>query len=236
VSEESSTGAPGTVPVLSPEATIRARPPWRRRGPVIAGLSAVILAVAAGIVLAVRPSAPEITYTGMPAPCRILTTASLARYLPDATGKGQRESVRGAQVDMCTWDSETVGQSRLLSATVVLYESSAWLSDARWEYSSFISDESGIMGKGDTVSIRRIADLGNQAVSMVVTGHNQRPDEILLLPQVGVVVQAGNVDVWLNYSAGAVGTPAQETPPPPIAEQVAATIALARDVLTTLAR
>ena len=106
VSEESSTGAPGTVPVLSPEATIRARPPWRRRGPVIAGLGVVILAVAAGIVLAVRPSAPEITYTGMPAPCRILTTPSLARYLPDATGKGQRESVRGAQVDM--WSSRQV--------------------------------------------------------------------------------------------------------------------------------
>jgi len=202
---------------------------------VIAGIGAVILAVAAGIVLAVRPSAQEITYTGMPAPCRILTTPSLARYLPDATGKGQRESVRGAQVDMCTWDSEAGGQSRLLSATVVLYKSSAWLNDARWEYSSFISDESGIMGKGDTVSTRRIADLGNQAVSMVVTGHNQRPDEILL-PQVGVVVQAGNADVWLNYSTGAVGTPAQETPPPAIAEQVAATIALARDALATLAR
>ena len=41
---------------------------------------------------------------------------------------------------------------------------------------------------------------------MVVTGHNQSPGEILL-PQVGVVVQAGNADVWLNYSAGAVGTP-----------------------------
>jgi hypothetical protein len=99
VSEESSTGAPGTVPVLSPEASTRTRPPWRRRGPVIAGLAAVILAAAAGIVLAVR-----------------------------------------------------------------------------------------------------------------------------------------NADVWLNYSTGAVGTPAQETPPPPIAEQVAATIALARDVLATLAR
>jgi hypothetical protein len=76
---------------------------------------------------------------------------------------------------------------------------------------------------------------GDQAVSMVVTGHNQSPGEILL-PQVGVVVQEGNADVWLNYSAGAVGTPSQQTPPPPIAEQVAATIAMARDVLAALAR
>lgn len=235
MSEQSSTGAPGTVPVLSPEAAVRARPPWRRRGPVIASLATVILAAAVVIVLAVRPSAQEITYAGLPAPCQILTKASLARYLPDATGRAQGESVRGARVDMCTWDSNTGGQSRLLSATVVLYQSSAWLNDARREYSSFISDESGIMGKAGTVSTRRIADLGNQAVSMVVTGHHPSPGETLL-PQVGVVVQAGNADIWLNYSAGPVGTPAQETPPPPIAEQVAATIALARDVLAILAR
>jgi hypothetical protein len=48
--------------------------------------------------------------------------------------------------------------------------------------------------------------------------------------------QAGNADIWLNYSAGAVGTFPELTPPPPIAEQVAATIAMARDVLAVLAR
>jgi ATP:corrinoid adenosyltransferase len=202
---------------------------------VIAGLAAVILAVAAVIVLAVRPSAQEITYTGMPAPCQILTTASLARYLPDATGKAQGESVRGARVDMCTWDSEAGGQNRLLSATVVIYESSASLSDAQSEYQTFISDESGIMGKGDTVTTRRVADLGNQAVSVVVTGHNPSPGEILV-PQVGLVVQAGNAVIWLNYATASVGTPAQLTPPPPIAEQVAATIAMARHVLAALTR
>ena len=232
-------GAPGTAPVgepvLSPEPAVRRRPPWRRRGPLIAGLAAVTLAVAAVIVLVARPSAQEIRYAGLPTPCDALTPARVARYLPGATGKAQGGSASGvSRVGACTWDSETGGQSRLLSATVVVFESSARVSDAQAEYKTLISQESEIMGKGDTVSTRRVPDLGNQAVSMVVTGHDQSPGEILL-PQVGVIVQAGNADIWLNYSAGAVGTPSQETPPPPVAEQVATTIALARDVLATLA-
>jgi hypothetical protein len=51
-----------------------------------------------------------------------------------------------------------------------------------------------------------------------------------------LVVQAGNAVIWLNYATASVGTPAQLTPPPPIAEQVAATIAMARHVLAALTR
>lgn len=199
-----------------------------------------VAVIAAVVFAAVLPSslssAQEIKYTGMPAPCEVLTAASLARYLPDATGKAQSGSVGTvSRVGTCNWDSETGGQSRGLSASVVVYESSTWLRDAQWEYQTFVSDESGIMGKGATVSIRPVAGLGNQAVSIVVIGHNPSPGEILA-PQVGVVVQAGNADIWLNFSAAAVGATTQLTPPPPIAEQVAGTVAMARDVLASLAR
>jgi hypothetical protein len=92
VSEESSTGAPGTA---APEAEARA--PGRRwvswlsrtslRVRIAAGVAAA--AVIAAIVFVAMPSSsppPKPAYASLPVPCSLVSPATLARYLPNPMG------------------------------------------------------------------------------------------------------------------------------------------------------
>jgi hypothetical protein len=247
VSEESCTGAPETAaPVPPPEAGapadteqadasspeslppgrwLRALPPWLRRWPVVAAFGVGILVVAALIVVAVQPSAERLKYTGMPAPCGVLTAATMAKYLPGAISQPQN----GSQVSTCNWSSDAGGQDAVLSVTIDIYRSSSWLDDAQVQYQSTRSEEAGIFGKGSTVSTRPVTGLGDQAVSMIVIG-TPGPDEGVP-PQIGLVVQSSNADIWLNYSTMPIGSAAAL----PITAQVAGTITMARDILAALA-
>lgn len=223
--EQADALSPGSRP---PGRLALALPPWLRCRPVIAGFGAGILVVAAVILVAVWPSAQQLKYTGVPAPCEVLTAATLAKYLPEATSSPQSGSVGTvSQVDTCNWSSVTGGQSRILSVTIVVYESSSWLRDAQAQYQVLASGLTGSLGKGPTVRTRPVTGLGDQAMSMVITGTPGKT----LVPQIGLVVRSGNADIALNYSTIPVG-PAS---PPTIAEQVAGTVVMARDVLTALA-
>ncbi len=145
-----------------------------------------------------------------------------------ATSSPQSGSVGTvSQVDTCNWSSVTGGQSRILSVTIVVYESSSWLRDAQAQYQVLASGLTGSLGKGPTVRTRPVTGLGDQAMSMVITGTPGKT----LVPQIGLVVRSGNADIALNYSTIPIG-PAS---PPTIAEQVAGTVVMARDVLTALA-
>ena len=225
--EQADAVSPGS---RSPSRLALALPPWLRRRPVIAGFGAGILVVAAVILVAVWPSAQQLKYTGIPAPCKVLTAATLAKYLPEATSRPQSGSVGTvSQVDTCNWSSVTRGQSRILSVTIVVYESSSWLREAQAQYQVLASSLTGSLGKGPVVRTRPVTSLGDQAMSMVITGRPGKDET--LVPQIGLVVRSGNADIALNYSTISIG-PAS---PPTIAEQVAGTAVMARDVLTALA-
>ena len=220
-----------TAPESRPSGRLaRALPTWVRRRPVAAASGAGILVVAAAILVAVWPSAQQRTYAGIPARCEVLTAATLAKYLPEATSSLQRPSVTTvSQVDECNWNSVTDGQSRSLTVLMVLYKSSTGLTDAQSGYQTLLSDQAGTLGKGATVSTRPVTGLGDQAMSMVITARTFQGGTPP--PQIGLVVRSGNADILLNYSTIPIGS-AQA---PTIAEQVAGTIAMARDVLAALA-
>jgi hypothetical protein len=233
VSEESSTDAPGT-------AAARRRPPlWLSQtspnvrilaAAAVVAVTAVIVAVVSAVVPA-SSSPPKVAYTRMPAPCQVLTAATVARYLPDATYSGKSEPViDGVLVGSCNWTSISGGQARSLGMSIFIYESSSWRSGVQSQYQEFASTfSSGITGKGSTVSTRSVTGLGDQAVSIVVARAQVQGQPVP--PQIGLVARSGNADFVFTYSISPIGP----TPVPAIAAQVAATFVMARDALAALA-
>src|SRR6266487_2839669 len=76
--------APGLAPADPASTVPRRRPAWGRRRVLIPAVAAVAVAVAAAVVLWPGPRAQE--YRALPPPCTLVTTATLAKYVPGATG------------------------------------------------------------------------------------------------------------------------------------------------------
>ena len=117
--------APGLAPA-DPAPTIpRRRSAWGRRRVLIPAVAAVAAAVAAAVVLWPGPRAQE--YRALPPPCTLVTTATLAKYVPGATGKPLSPPAGG-----CEWHgiSGSLGQRDLL-VSVAVFGSSSGVAQAR---------------------------------------------------------------------------------------------------------
>jgi hypothetical protein len=203
-----------------------------RRKPLIIGFGAGILvaALVAVVLVAVRPGAQQLKYTSLPAPCDLVSAASLAKYMPDVTSSPQSTPSNSTdQQGACTWSSITGGQDRSLLVQVDVFGSSSGPSRAQQSYQREVSGPGCC--KGLKISTRPVTGLGDQAMALVIT-QSEVKGAPGLPPGAALVVRSGNADINLTYSIFPIGS---AKPALTIAAQQAGEIAMARDVLAALA-
>jgi hypothetical protein len=255
MSEESSTGAPGTAapgdePVLPPEAgrpeAPALSPPapigvWLRQTSLKVRIAAAVVVVAAltsVVFVTAQSGSSQPVYGGLPAPCAMVSPATVARYLPDPTRTPESELTGSTyQAGSCKWASSTGGQDRTLVAQVFVFDSSSSITAARQAYGSTLS-AFDCHCQGVTVSTRPVAGLGDQAAAFYIT---VGPAATIATapnagwPGVNLLVRSSNAEIALNYD---VTAPATGTALAPAAGPAPLTgmIAMAQDIMDALAQ
>lgn len=248
--EESSPGTPGlTVPgsrpavsenIASPDSespgsTFQASAPRRRR-PLVLGAAAVLVAAliaVVAVVLAGQPASAKRKYTALPAPCTMLTSDTVARFLPGASSSPAGAAPgRASKVGACTWSSIAGGEDRTLILQVDVYDSATGTSSARQAYAREVP-ASNCRCQGYTVTRQAVTGLGDQATMLFTTTSAKRNAGSWTAPAVNLLVRSGNADINVGYTVAGIGRAAA---PPGDAALHATTVAMARDVLTALSR
>jgi hypothetical protein len=169
-----------------------------------------------GSVSSTRPAAPAGLHFGNPPrPCQLITAATLAKYLPGATVDPQQPSF-DAQLDLssCSWSTPGVSANVLLDVTT--YPSATGDGGAQQGFESDVQSD-----QGDVVTSQYpVTGLGDQA--MAIFESKGSPQTVDLL------VWSGNAEIALTYSSFSGG--------PGPAGELAAAIAMARDILAALPR
>jgi hypothetical protein len=237
VADESSTGAAGIAEPAGPPLPTA---PWRRRtNPRVRIATAVVAAavLASVVILVVKASAPRPAYASLPAPCAVVSLATVARYLPDPAPSPESMPADSAyQAGSCKWASVAGGEDRTLVAQVFLFDKSSEITAAQQAYNSSLS-AFGCHCQGVTVGTRPVAGLGDQATAFfiadspaaaVATAPNAA------FPGTSLLVRSSNAEIALNYDAAdpATGTPLASGADP---GQLTGMIAVARGILTALA-
>jgi hypothetical protein len=215
--------APGLAPADPAPAVPRRRSAWGRRSVLIPAVAVVAAAVAAAVVLWPGPQAQE--YRALPPPCTLVTTATLAKYVPGATGKPLSPPGGG-----CEWHgiSGSLGQRDLL-VSVAIFGSSSGVAQARQLF-DLDAHATAISAPHITFTVTRrpLPGLGDQAmVQIYQPGKNVVPP----LADVVVDVRSHNAEFSVTFNIDLPGV----QPPPTSAELISETIAIARDVLAVLA-
>jgi len=214
--------APGLAPADPASTVPRRRSAWRRRR-VLIPAAAVAAAGAAAVVLWPGPRAQE--YRALPPPCTLVTTATLAKYVPGATGKPLSPSAGG-----CEWHgiSGSLGQRDLL-VSVAVFGSSSGVAQARQLF-DLDAHATAISAPHITFTVTRrpLPGLGDQAMVQIY-----QPSKNVVPPLADVVVdvRSQNAEFSVTFNIDLPGA----QPPPTSAELVSETIAIARDVLAVLA-
>jgi hypothetical protein len=212
---------------------------WLRRTSLRVRIAAGVAAAAvlAAIVFVAVPSSsppPKPAYTSLPAPCDLVSLATLARYLPNPTGTPQSTSpLRTVRAGACKWSSTTGGQDRALHAVIGVFGSSSPVTDAHHDYNATVS-ALGCHCKGVSVSTRPVTGLGDDATAVFITA-GPDPDFATapnaIAAGVNLIVWSSNAEMTLSYSAIAAGT---VLPPDPA--KLDWLIAVAHGILADLAR
>jgi hypothetical protein len=164
------------------------------------------------------PVAPEPHYAGSRDPCRLITTATLAKYAPGAavttdTSASPSKDPSGARTSTCNW----------LSGSVYIMLRLGAFPDAASAQQGFIEEARGFSQSGNGLAVtgtRWLTDLGEQAVALDQTRASEHGVEIL--------VWSGTIE--LDYWYASTGSS-----PPDRATLLAGGIAMARDGLAALA-
>ena len=205
-----------------------------RRSALILGAAAFISATAitAALLIAVQPTAKKLEYTRLPAPCTMVTAATLASYAPEATGSSFRGTSRGTdQYGGCTWFSNTLREGVSLYLAVTVYGSPDGVAEAERDYYGWQGTR--CRSQGCTRAAQAVPGLGDQATSLLFTLTTSAANQAAAwtVPQIVLVVRSGNALVTIQYAveAGAVAPPK-----PTNAALVGGTVAMAREVLAAL--
>lgn len=153
------------------------------------------------------PPGQEPRYAGDFDPCHILR-AAVPRYLPGATQDPSQPSTTRQLFDTCSWS--TPGSARTLLARADIYGFVTGPQGAEQAFNSDVRSNPGVTGQ------QPVTGLGDQAVA--VFGVNGSSHTVLLL------VWSSNAEVQVSY------TSSPYPPPPTRAAQLAAAIAIARDL------
>jgi hypothetical protein len=211
--------APGLAPADPAPTVPRRRSAWRRRRVLIPAAAAV----AAAVVLWPSPQAQE--YRALPPPCTLVTTATLAKYVPGATGKPLSPPGGG-----CEWHgiSGSLGQRDLL-VSVAVFGSSSGVAQARQLF-DLDARATAISAPHITFTVTRrpLPGLGDEAMVQI---YQPGKDVVPPLADVVVDVRSQNAEFSVTFNIDLPGA----QPPPTSAELVSETIAIARDVLAVLA-
>ncbi len=241
MSEESSTGAAGiTEPAGSGAPAPLPTAPWRRRtSPRVRIATAVVAAavLVSVVIVVVKSASPRPAYASLPAPCAVVSLATVARYLPDPTPTPESMPADSTyQAGSCKWASVADGEDRTLVAQVFVFDKSSAMTAAQQAYNGSLS-AFGCHCQGVTVSSRPVAGLGDQAAAFfiadgpaaaVATAPNAA------FPGTSLLVRSSNAEIALNYDVTdpASGTSLASAAGP---AQLTGMIAVARDILATLA-
>jgi hypothetical protein len=240
VTEESSAGAPGPgaqirepVPVRPPTAPwLRASNPWVR----IAGVAVAVAALASVLVTVVHSGSSQPVYSSLPAPCALVSPATVAKYLPNPTRSPESMFASSSyQAGSCKWASSTGGDDRTLVAQVFVFDSSSSVAAARQAYDSSLS-AFGCHCQAVTVSTQPVNGLGDQAAVFHIA---DGPAATIAaapnaaFPGTSLLVRSSNAEIALTYdvTVGTTGT-ALTTGTPPLTGM----ISMAQDILDGLAQ
>ncbi len=225
------TPSPESAP---PDRLPRALTSWFRHRPLVMGFGAGILVaavIAAVVLVVVRPGDQRLKYTSMPAPCIMVTAASLAKYMPDATSSPQSMPSSSAHEEGgCSWSSISGGQDRNLLLRVDVFGSSSGLTSAQQAYQRLVSAPACC--ENLTVSTRPVTGLGDQALALFITEKPAAKGAAVPPPGVSLIVRSGNADINLGYGTFPIGSARASVTP---ATELAGAIAMAGDALAALA-
>ena len=168
---------PDPLTRVLPGRLVRVLPGWARRRPRVAAAAAAVLAgaLAAGVIVAVTPSAaPGPRYTSLPAhSCGMISPAHLAAYLPGATGT-QESIVSGVSANLvkigtCKWSSRSGGTDQTLLAQAFVFGTKTALANAEQSYRDNLSGTGAACHCAHVaVSSRPVAALGDKAEELYV--------------------------------------------------------------------
>jgi hypothetical protein len=214
--------------------------PWLRRTSlrVRIAVAVVVVGVIVPVVLVVTKSSVGPAYHSLPAPCALVSPATVAKYLPDPTPSPESMPADSTyQAASCKWASTVGGQDRTLVAQVFIFGSSSAITAAQQAYNGSVS-AFGCHCQGVTVSTRPVAGLGDQAAAFfiadspaaaVATAPNAA------FPGTSLLVRSSNAEIALNY---AVTVPATGTAVMLGADsgQLTGMVSMARGILAALAQ
>jgi hypothetical protein len=181
-----------------------------------------------------RLAGQRLAYHDLPGRCQLLSARALAAYLPDAiTTTLQPPGASSSSTTSCSWTSISGHQNRELVTGVDLYDGAEGVTLARRGFGDAISEFRSSGGTGVTVTAHPVAGVGDQAES--VGDNAARAADPQLPATLTLEVRSSNALVTIDYS----DTPISSLYTPSGGQDtagLAAEIALARDVLTVLAR
>ncbi|HEY6311320.1 MAG TPA: hypothetical protein VIY52_11015 [Streptosporangiaceae bacterium] len=240
MSEDSSAGAPD---IATPDVEHVPLPtaPWQRRTRPRVRIAAAVITVAAitsVVYVVVRSGPPGPAYSSLPAPCAMVSPATVARYLPDPVPAPESVLTDSTyQAGSCKWASTAGGEDRTLVAQVFVYDSSSSVSAAQQAYNSTFSSF-GCHCQGVTVSTQSVTGLGDQAAAFIIAVGPAAA--IATAPNAGspglnLLVRSSNALIALDYDVTAPATGTSLASAAGTA-QLTAMISMARGILAALAQ
>jgi hypothetical protein len=213
--------------------------PWLRGTSLRVRIAVAVIAVAvltSVVFVVVHSGFSQPAYSSVPAPCALVSPATVAKYLPNATRTPESMFASGTyHAGSCKWASSTGGDDRTLVAQVFVFDSSSSVTAARQAYDSSLS-AFGCHCQGVTVSTRPVAGLGDQAAVFYITG---APDATVAtapnaaFPGTSLLVRSSNAEIALNYDAT---TAATGTALAAGSAQLTGMMSMAQDILDALAQ
>lgn len=239
MSEESTRGVPGPGTEGPGSGPPLATAPWLRRTSLRVRIATamVVVAVIVPVLLVVTRSSVGPAYSRLPAPCALVSLATVARYMPDPTRTPESMPASGTyQAGSCQWASAGGGEDRTLVAQVFVFGSSSGVTAAQQAYNGS-SSAIGCRCQGVTVSTRPVADLGDQATAFFIADSpaatiTAAPNAAF--PGTSLLVRSSNAEIALNYDVTDVATGtslASAAGPAPLP----GVISVARGILAALA-
>jgi hypothetical protein len=237
VSEESSPDGPGLAASDEKPATKPEEPRSRRRVLILSCAAAVsLVTIATALVWAVAFPPPGPRYDELPAPCALISLATLDTFLPGATATPQTQPSGAGHAGLCGWSSKRGGQTRTVTAEALIFGPPSGITAAQQAYRSAVS-AAICHCQGVSVARQAVTGVGDQATAIFVT---VRPGTIFttlsdaISPDVILDVRSSNALIIISYvTVTATGTVLE---PQAEAAQLPAMASMARGVMATLAR
>jgi hypothetical protein len=213
--------------------------PWLRASSLRVRIAVVVVALAALLSVlftVVHSGSSQPVYSSLPAPCALVSPATVAKYLPNPTRTPESMFTSSTyQAGSCKWASSTGGDDRTLVAQVFVFDSSSSVAAARQAYDSSLS-AFGCHCQAVTVSTQPVDGLGDQAAVFHIA---DGPAATIAaapnaaFPGTSLLVRSSNAEIALNYD---VTVPATGTALATGTAPLTGMISMAQDILDSLAQ